>query len=489
MVRRGFFVSEATRAARSVGLFTSGFRALMGAALALIAVATHAQDGHYDATWAAGGRQMVDVGPLADSGMALAVQRDGKLVIGGHCGEIQAGDAFCAVRLRRDGQTDLTFGPNETGRILLSEEPGFPPYNTLGTHGLALQADGRILMAGTGTFHLGGGVTGHSGVLVRLTADGRLESTSGGGTYTSVHFSSHENVNFRQNRVNAVVAATGGKILVAGETHRAGSNPPNADFGIARFNADRSPDYSFNGSGVRLGAFDLGGDHGDSARALAVQRGNRIVVAGLARGADGQLNAAVLRLNADGSSDQDFGNGGRVWLDNPGNIYVNAVAIDRYDRILLAGGRQIGGSTDHDFFVARLTADGQPDASFGLGGVASVPFDLASPWFDEAWDVVLQGDRILVTGLVSRNPAPGNSFAVARLLPNGSLDLSFGNAGKSVGTFAPPSQGTPGNDFAYAGVIGNGGLMVAGNGVAQGGQNQFGVAKLQLDGIFDDGFE
>lgn len=456
--------------------------------------AAQAQDGYYDATWAAGGRQMVDLSSLDDAGVALVIQRDGKLVLGGHCAEVQAGYAFCAARLRGDGQPDLSFGPSETGRILLGEQSGFPPYNALGWHGLALQPDGRILMAGAGQFHCGNGVTCYSGMLVRLSAAGHLEPTPGGSAYQPVSFSSHLNENYRHNAVSAVLAAPDGKIIVAGDSARAGTNPPNRDFGIARFNANLSADHSFNGIGTRLGAFDLGGDYFDAARDLALQPDNKIVIGGYARGADGRLKAAVLRLNADGSADQNFGNGGRAWFDgmqsSPGNIFINAVAIDRQGRIVVAGARQIWDGTDHDFFVARLDAQGQLDASFNGGGIVTVLFDLASPAVDEAWDLVVQSDgRILVTGSATRTSAPTYSFAAARLTANGQLDPAFGVGGKSVGTFAPPSQTAASSDIAYASAIGNGGLMVAGNGRAQGGDFRFGVAKLQLDAIFADGFQ
>lgn len=461
--------------------------------LVAVSAPASALDGAYEASWAAGGRQLVDLSPLNDVGVAMTIQRDGKLVLAGQCAEVQADHAFCAARLRADGQLDLSFGPSETGRILLGDHPSFPPYNSLGWHGLTLQPDGRILMAGAGRFHCGNGVTCNVGMLVRLTAAGHLEPTLNGSPYLPVAFSSHLNENHRHNAIGAVVMAPDGKIVVVGDSNRAGVTPGNRDFGIARFNADLSPDTSFNnGTGMRLGAFDLGGDYFDAARDVAVQSDGKIVAGGYARGADGRWKAAVLRLNADGSADQGFGNGGRMWFDgmqfSPGDIFINAVALDREGRIVVAGARQIWDGTDHDFFVARLNGQGQLDTSFG--GLRTIAFDLGQPFNDQAWDLAVQGDgKILVTGYATYNSSPSYRFAVARLTASGQLDPSFGTGGKSVGTFAPPSQTTATSDLAIASTIGNGGLLIAGHGRAQGGDIRFGVAKLQLDSIFASGFQ
>jgi uncharacterized delta-60 repeat protein len=464
-----------------LGVFTAG--------------ATRAQDGYFDQDWGVGGRQLLDLGQLDDLGVTLKLQRDGKLVLAGHCGEVQATYAFCATRLRPDGQLDLTFGPSETGRFLGTDEPGFPPFNNIGIHGLALRPDGHVVMGGWGSFHCGNGVSCNVAMLVHLDASGHVVPTSNGSPYTSATFTYNDDENSRHDAITAVAATPDGKIVVAGDSTRSDSEPANRDFGIARFNADLSPDAGFDGGGRRLGAFDLGDDHFDAARAIAVQADGRIVVGGYARGTDGRWKAALMRLNADGSTDQGFGNGGRVWFDglqnSPGNIFINAVAIDRRGRIVVAGARQIWDGTDHDFFVSRVGPTGQLETSFGGSGngVVSIAFDIASPAVDQAWDVLVQGDgKILVVGSASYD-STHYAFAVTRLHDSGQRDLGFGNDGKALGTFAPVSEGGVRSDVAYSAALGNGGLMVAGNGLAQGGDIRFGIARLQIDAIFADGLE
>src|SRR5690606_11963482 len=73
----------------------------------------------------------------------------------------------------------------------------------------------------------------------------------------------------------------------------------------------------------------------------------------------------VVALRADGQLDRSFGNAGMVGIDYGYTATVRAVAIDPNGKILITG------STDGDFYVARFTADGRPDPSFGTNGKAN----------------------------------------------------------------------------------------------------------------------
>lgn len=459
------------------------------AALLAFAPLAQAADGTYATGWGSGGRMLLRLGTFGDVASTIAVHRDGKLLLAGQCGTSTSRNTLCAGRLRGDGQFDLGFGPNETGRILLDSVPDLASFDsTLGLHGLALQADGRAILGGR--WVCGNWAGCNAGVLVRLNTSGIAEPNPN--SQYGVQYA--YNARYTFNTVDAVAVAPDGRIVAAGCTVRAGSDPPNYDFGIARFNADLSPDTSFGSGGSRVGAFDIGGDYYDCATALVVLPGRSLVAAGTARGTDGRLKAALLKLDANGAADAGFGNNGRAWFDglrfSPGNIAINAIALDRRGRLVVAGARQIWDGSDEDFFVARLdAATGALDPGFGSGGLVSIAFDLASPFKDAAYDVLVQGDgRILVAG---RATASGSTtvFALARLDDSGNLDLGFGNGGRSVGTYSPPAQTSAQMDEGRSIALGSGGLFVAGLGREQGGGLRFGVAKLQLDAIFTDGFE
>ena len=150
--------------------------------------------------------------------------------------------------------------------------------------------------------------------------------------------------------------------------------------------------------------------------ALAIDAGGRIVVAG------GSSNRfALARLNADGSPDATFGAGSGFVA--PGAIQsgsARALAFDAAGRIVAAGGGY--GSVT----VARFATDGTLDATFGGAGWVAVSGTLVP---GAATDVAIDADgRILVAAGYGGSFYEG-FYYLARLLANGAPDTAFGNAG------------------------------------------------------------
>jgi TonB family protein len=182
----------------------------------------------------------------------------------------------------------------------------------------------------------------------------------------------------------------------------------------------------------------------DSAKALAVQPDGKIIVAGMTRGKginrgtaskDSQEDFALARYSADGSLDASFGDGGRVVTDFAGNRdNVRAIALQPDGKILLVGTTDWD-YCDSDFALARYNSDGTPDTSFGQSGKVVTDF-LGR---DRAFAVAIQGDgRILVTGVAFDKRL---HVVVARYTHRGKLDATFGTDGKVV---------TPSNHFTDA---------------------------------------
>src|SRR5262249_15931845 len=125
-------------------------------------------------------------------------------------------------------------------------------------------------------------------------------------------------------RANAVAILTEGNdstadpFLLAGQA----SDPSGNHFPVARFTATGAPAASATpcGSGPVLMSF---GTPDEGALALVVQPDGKIVVGGFA-GIPGQHDFALVRLNADGSLDNSFGNGGEVTLDLGGDDVLQA---------------------------------------------------------------------------------------------------------------------------------------------------------------------
>ena len=457
-------------------------------AFALACSCVHAQDGAYAPGFAQQGRELQNIGIGQSQARSMIVRPDGRIVLAGDC-EYHIFNVdwptLCLMGLRPDGSLDHAFGPAENGRIVLGDyvESASFPENAFSSSSLLRLPDGRLVLVGNRSRP-----DPTIGLVVRLSDNGVPETAADGHIHHEFAFAHHATA---PDNVVAAAAMQGDKLIVVGSAAREGSNPPNEDFGIARLNPDLSLDTSFNGTGTRLAAFDLGGANKDFPTAVAVQRDGKIVLAGTAQ-VDAQTYAlAVLRLNADGSADASFGDNGRVWYSNPGmGTVALALILDRQGRILVAGGVQPFPFRDQsDVLVMRLLpGNGQPDPSFGDGGFRVVAFNFGIGNDDAAKALALQPDgRILLAGVAS-DATTGSVFAIVRLTANGQLDSSYGIGGRGWGSFAAPTQQAAGSD-AQAAVVANGGLMLAGIGKAAGGGDQFGIAKLQLDLIFSDGFQ
>jgi uncharacterized delta-60 repeat protein len=209
------------------------------------------------------------------------------------------------------------------------------------------------------------------------------------------------------------------RILAAGPAANLGL------FGVARYRPSGRLDHSFSGDGRVTTRFAGGpGYVTNAAHSVAIDSRGRIVAAGSkcnwtappAEGGDVLgCEFALARYKANGSLDASFGNGGQVTADF-GNVYATSVAIDSLDRVITAGGDTI----------ARYRQNGTLDPSFGNGGaIENVPGGLTAVAIDS------QG-RIVAVGRGEQSDY--FHFFVARFLPNGTPDPSFGSGSGSVVT-------------------------------------------------------
>lgn len=234
-------------------------------------------------------------------------------------------------------------------------------------------------------------------------------------------------------------------------------------------------DTSFAAGGKSVQPVDGGEDY---AYAAAVQPDGRLLVAGSSAGAGG-TKISLLRYERDGALDTSFGSGGKVTAPagGLGNDQALAAAVQRDGRILVAGRTE--GATGHDFVLMRFTAAGAPDASFGSGG--KVVIDFAGGTDVARALLVLPDDRIVVAG-EALLPGTGLDFALARLLPDGTLDTSFGQGGKVT----TPMKADTGSDTVRALVL----HTVQGEArvLAVGGDGDFQAARYTASGALDAGF-
>ncbi len=395
---------------------------------------------------------------------ALALQPDGKILLAGDFTAVDGVARGRIARLNADGALDPSF------------DPGAGADGTI--HALALQPDGKIVIAGAFDFYAGSLRPG----ITRLDEDGSRDT--GFGTGTGVI-----------GPVLSLALQTDGKILLGGDFSNFNFAVRNR---IARLNATGSLDASF----------DPGAD--GTVRALAIQGDGKILVSGDFSSLGGIPRGRVGRLDGLGKVESDLG----VGAGASGTVHA---IVERTDGSLVAGGEFLsyGGIPRHrivglssagavvpafepnpganaavwastalesgqvaiggDFTavngvtrnrLAVLNADGTPDPGFDPGGGPS----------GTVLALAVQPDgKLLVAGsFASFDGSPRGS--IARVLADGALDASF-----------QTGSGANGQVFALA-LQPDGRIVIAGNFTSYGGTPRNRVARLNADGTLDPTF-
>jgi uncharacterized delta-60 repeat protein len=382
-------------------------------------------DGSLDASFGAGnsdgspdGVVTLSLGDGSDEGRAIAAQSDGKLVIAGTSTSTDKSSNIIVARLDADGKPDAAFGtsndntPNGFVNVSLSDGNDV-------AYAVAVQADGKILVAGTTP-----SADGNNIAVARMNADGTLDTSFGAGTSDgSPDGVVTLSLGKGDDEARAIAVQSDGKIVIAGTSSSTDATGKSTNIVVARMNADGTLDTTF-GTGTTDdspdGVVSLSlSDGNDAASAIAVQADGKILVAGDSSGANG-TNAAIARMNADGTLDTTFGANaddgtpeGVVGLSlGNGDDSVASLVVQSDGKVVAVGTTTSTGSTANAF-VVRLDADGTADEAFGTAkdgtpnGVVNVSFGNGN---DAGEAVALQPDgKIVVAG----NTVSGGSSDIA----------------------------------------------------------------------------
>jgi uncharacterized delta-60 repeat protein len=355
-----------------------------------------------DRSYGDSGVVLVDFPGVAAQANAVMVEQDGGAVLAG--GSPGSSDVLLA-RLQPDGSLDPRFGAG--GRAIT---PLPPVDGAQGAVAIAQQSRERFVV-GTRTV-----VSGQPGFAVLgYRYDGSLDPAFGlDGVATALPAP-------RGAGLQALTVTPDGRIIaVGGGTDAAGD----ATFVAARFTPSGSLDPTFDGDGTRI----IDTPEGNAfATAVARQPDGRLVLAGIAQLSNGGNNAFV-RLNADGSNDGDFGQGGLVLnqtMPDQDLGGMSAVAVQRDGRIVGTG---LGGTNVNfrgQVATLRLLPDGSLDPSFG-DGQGFVTTMVGESSVAEALVLLDDGDAI-VAG--AGGPAGASTFALVDYHIDGSLNEKFGSGG------------------------------------------------------------
>ena len=352
--------------------------------------------GTLDTQFGTGGIAQASFQTFPSECRAIALQNDGKIILGGqYTGSGKGYMGF--ARFNTNGTLDNSFGTGGKSS----------PYNNTSVTVAAIQVlpDGKIIAAGT--------INNQPGI-IRMTSAGALDNTFGTGGALTFDASMSGIVDLK--------VLDNGKMVGCGIADQ-GSGKLFAAF---RLNANGTADNTFDGDGYAYA--NIGSQ--PTVTRLAVQSDGKIVLTGTVFSNATKYDMVLFRFNSNGTPDNTFGANGLVTtVLSTSSAYEqgNAVAIQWGDNKILVAGR-ITNITPPVFAVVRYNTNGTVDNTFGTSGVTKINFNNTSVE-DAAKAIAFQSDgKIIVAG--SFATASSREFALARLNKNGTVDNSFGTSGK-----------------------------------------------------------
>jgi len=453
---------------------------------------------------------------LIDNSQSAAVQTDNKILVVGYSNTLADPTAprIAVLRYLTNGNPDSTFDGD--GIVFRQLQGGSVDVS----YGVAVDGSSRVLITGysdvgnhsdlvlarmsdTGTLDntwdgdgialVGGATTQDEGRGIVFQSDGKplvggdranvsapasprlavYRFTTGGVLDTGYSGDGIAEAVANTNSVEAAGALIdgSGRALVFGQESDSGSN---SDFAIARFTTTGAADATFDGDGKRLVSVGAGFD---GARAAAIQGDGKIVLGGYTT-ISGAEHWALLRLNADGSTDTTFNGDGNadgiiVTTEGTGNLPRNRI---QHVSILPDGKIHVLGASNPDATnnrprSGRYLANGAVDTTYNTTGFQTISF--GSNRIDNIHAGARQFDeKQIVFGAVTPS-GQGTDYHLARInWDDGSLDATFGTAG--VRLFAASA----GRDIGQGGIVDTTGRALI---TGEGNSGDLGVARFQRD--------
>jgi len=335
----------------------------------------------------------------------IDAQSDGKILIGGeffaYNNDINVPDRI--IRLNTNGTFDDTFNNGGTGANDYVLD-------------IKILPDGKIIIGGGFTAYNGDSIP-HN--IARLNSNGTIDSTfNNGGTGTGTN-----------EMIYDIEVLSNGKILIGGLIDNYnGSDVPD---GIIRLNSNGSIDSTFNNGGTGANGY---------ISSLSVQSDGKIIITGSFTTYNGVgVPHYIARLNADGTFDNTFNNGGFG-----SDMLVESSAIQPDGRILIGGNTSSYNGIDVPKWIMRLNTDGSIDTSFNNGG-SGADGRIFSIAVQSDGKILIAGEFTLYNGLDVPNQ-------IMRLNNNGTFDESFNTGGSGS------------NGIIYEILLqSNGKILIAGN--------------------------
>ena len=419
-------------------------------------------DGNPDNTFAGTGELTIDFNAFGDVGYAVAIQNDGRIVIGGFAGS-STGYDFAIARYNPDGTPDNTF--DNDGKVTTV----FNLNSQVSS--LYIEPGGKIIA--TGLVFSGFGQTA---AIARYNVDGSLDKTFNGDGKLITTITPYQVI------ANPASVENDGKILVTGFEAIVSNF-----FTIGRYNIDGSPDNSFDGDGVVVDQVTSSSSTTQFTQS-GIQPDGKVIAGGFAVDINSTSYQLSAWFNTDGTLDSIFpgfapipgrGPGSVVQPDgkivslngfgftrtNPDgthdvssqNVVIgngatgNALAVQSNGKVVVAGyayTTTVDPSQTYNSIqlaVARFNVDGTLDNSFGSGGIIVGYFTIAAYSNEMGTAVGVQSDGTIIVSVNEdypiRNPDPDGPTEIkeVHLLRYN----SYGIPANSIGYFPDAQNGGP----------------------------------------------
>ncbi len=392
-------------------------------------VAKFTSAGALDPTFGTAGKTVTDLGG-SDQANALLIDGSGRIVIAG-----SDGLHFAAARYFSTGVLDTTFGSHGI-EILVSPAV---PASVATANAIALDSHQNLVLAG-GAFGVNGTLTGYFAV-ARLTPNGQIDTTFGTNGLALNSFSSVSN-NYHEQALSVMVDS-------AGRINVTGSALPglgNGDLVATRLLASGALDTSFGTNGAKF--VDFGAD--DTGGAGMIDSQGHLIVVGTT---DNQKNpdAAIAQLNTNGVLDTTWGQGGLMTTDflRGSDAQPETATLQANGSVIIAGSTRSGFS-GADFALVRFNADGSIDTNFGNNGRVVTDFGGG----ERITSLVIEPDQsIIAVGETLRNnltfeidvakytpPAILTTTSISILSPPRPRKLLTSSSARATAPSSPPSR-------------------------------------------------
>ena len=364
-----------------------------------MAAVTTAQPGSLDPTFADAGIRILAVNQSISSASDLLTMDDNTLVV---VGTAYTNDTIrgTVTHLLNDGSIDGSFGDN--GATI------FTAGSSTILDAVARADDGGILVAGATFLDDEGNV-----LMAKLLPNGQLDPSFGaGGLFIS-------DVNGAEGRLLDLFILDDGRILACGWTLDGNSSTNGL---LMRFNANGTLDDTFSNDGILVNTnYSLN----DALEGITVLEDGSILAAGTVNVSDNP-RTLLLKCDASGTLDLGFGGNGTIVPEfNAGRHGAKEVIASDGDFVVCG---YLGDAFNvHDAYVARFGPDGSLDSTFGTDGLTRI--DTAV--YDGATDLIRDalGNIVLCGYTGESNGSSPRDVLLARLMPDGMRDLTFGTNG------------------------------------------------------------